>query len=155
MLSIFEAYLKCLEVLHTDMRRIIEGLPPEALDWSPGPEMNSLVVLATHVAGSERFWVGEVAGGDPANRNRPAEFQTHGLDEVALLSRLDASLAHTRATLEKLTLPDLEVRRPGMDQDEVTVAWALFHNLQHIGTHLGQMQLTRQLWDLRQNGGTA
>ena len=155
MLPIFEAYLKCLEVLHTDMQRIIAGLPLAALDWSPGPEMNSLVVLATHVAGSERFWVGEVAGGDPANRNRSAEFQTHGLDEVALLSRLDASLAHTRATLEKLTLPDLEMRRPGMDRDEVTAAWALFHNLQHIGTHLGQMQLTRQLWDLRQNGGAA
>ena len=153
MLPIFEAYLKCLEVLHTDMQRIIAGLPPAALDWSPGPEMNSLVVLATHVAGSERFWVGEDAGGDPANRNRPAEFQTHGLDEVTLLSRLDASLAHTRATLEKLTLPDLEVRRPGMDWDEVTAAWALFHNLQHIGTHLGQMQLTRQLWNLRQKGG--
>lgn len=155
MLPIFEAYLKCLEVLHTDMQRVIAGLPLAALDWSPGPEMNSLVVLATHVAGSERFWVGEVAGGDPANRNRSAEFQTHGLDEVALLSRLDASLAHTCATLEKLTLPDLEMRRPGMDRDEVTAAWALFHNLQHIGTHLGQMQLTRQLWDLRQNGGAA
>jgi uncharacterized damage-inducible protein DinB len=155
MLPIFEAYLKCLEVLHTDMQRVIAGLPLAALDWSPGPEMSSLVVLATHVAGSERFWVGEVAGGDPANRNRPAEFQTQGLDEVALLSRLDASLAHTRATLEKLALPDLEVRRPGMDGDEVTIAWALFHNLQHLGTHLGQMQLTRQLWDLRQNGGAA
>ena len=35
MLPIFEAYLKCLEVLHTDMQRIIEGLSLAALDWSP------------------------------------------------------------------------------------------------------------------------
>jgi uncharacterized damage-inducible protein DinB len=151
MLPIFEAYLDRLTMLHTEMQRTIESLPPEVLDWSPGPEMNSLGVLATHVAGSERFWVGEVAGGDPAHRDRPAEFRTHHLDEAALIARLDAALAHTRATLEKLTLPDLEVRRPGMDGDEVTVAWALFHNLQHLGTHLGQMQLTRQLWE-QQNG---
>ena len=152
MLPIFETYLDRLTKLHTQMRRTIEGLLPEALDWSPGPEMSSLAILAAHVAGSERFWVGEVAGGDPAHRNRPAEFQTHGLDEAALLSRLDASLAHSRATLEKLTVPDLEVRRPGLDGDEVSAAWALFHNLEHLGTHLGQMQLTRQLWK-QQNGG--
>jgi uncharacterized damage-inducible protein DinB len=150
MLPMFEAYLDRLTMLHTEIRRTIEGLPPEVLDWLPGPEMSSLAVLAEHVAGSQRFWVGEVAGGDPAHRNRPAEFQTHGLDEAALLSRLDASLAHTRATLEKLTMPDLEVRRPGMDGEEVTAAWALFHNLQHLGTHLGQMQLTRQLWEQQQ-----
>ncbi|MBI1881423.1 MAG: hypothetical protein HYR94_24855, partial [Chloroflexi bacterium] len=61
------------------------------------------------------------------------------------------SLAHTRATLERLTLPDLEGRRQAGDRCEVTAAWALFHNLRHVGTHLGQMQLTRQLWE-QQNG---
>ncbi|MBI1880044.1 MAG: DUF664 domain-containing protein, partial [Chloroflexi bacterium] len=84
MLPIFEAYLDRLEELHDDMRQAITGLPPAALDWSPGPEMNSLGVLATHVAGSERYWVGEVAGGNPANRDRPTEFRTHGLDEATL-----------------------------------------------------------------------
>jgi len=154
MLPIFEAYLDRLTMLHTEMQRAIEGLPPAALDWSPGPEMNSLGVLATHLAGSERYWVGEVAGGDPANRDRPAEFQAHGLDEAALLARLTASLAHTRATLDRLTLADLEVKRPTMDRGEVTAAWSLFHNLQHVALHVGQMQLTRQLWEQQEGSAT-
>lgn len=147
MLTIFEAYLNCLEELHAHMQAAITGLPPEALDWSPGPEMNSLAVLATHVAGSERYWVGEVAGGDPAHRDRPAEFRMHGQDEAGLLAQLETSLAHSRATLAKLTLADLERTHPAGDRGEVSLAWALFHNLEHIGTHLGQMQLTRQLWE--------
>jgi uncharacterized damage-inducible protein DinB len=147
MLSIFEAYRERLETIHADIGQAVGGLSPEALDWSPGPEMNSLAVLATHMAGSERYWVGEVAGGDPAHRDRPSEFQTQSQTEAALVARLDASLAHTRAVLERLTLPDLEVKRPAVDRGDVSVAWALFHNLQHLGIHLGQMQLTRQLWE--------
>lgn len=147
MLPILEAYLERLEALHTDMHKTLAGLPLAALDWLPGAGMNSLAVLASHVAGSERYWVGEVAGGDPAHRDRPTEFHIYGLNEVELVARLDATLAHSRMALEKLTLRDLELRRPAGDRGEVTVAWALFHNLQHIGTHLGQMQLTRQLWE--------
>jgi uncharacterized damage-inducible protein DinB len=147
MLPLFEAYLERLEALHADMRQALAGLPLAALDWRPAVEMNSLAVLATHIAGSERYWVGEVAGSDPAHRDRPTEFRIYGLNEVELAARLDATLAHSRMILEKLTLPELELRRQAGDRGEVTVAWALFHNLQHVGTHLGQMQLTRELWE--------
>ncbi|GAB4455523.1 MAG: hypothetical protein Fur0044_49770 [Anaerolineae bacterium] len=148
MLPLFEAYLTCLERLHADLRSVLEGVPQEGLDWvPPGPEMNSLAVLAAHITGSERYWVGEIAGGDPAHRDRSAEFRTEKVDGTALLAGLEASLAHSRATLAQLTLADLETRRPAVDRDEVTVAWALFHSLQHIATHLGQMQMTRQMWE--------
>lgn len=147
MLPILVAYLKCLETLHVDMQRLLEGLPLAALDWSPGPEMNTLGVLAVHVAGSERYWIGEVAGGDPANRDRPAEFRSRGLDGATLTGRLAASLVHSRATLEKLSLPELEAQRTLADGHGVTVAWALFHNLEHLALHVGQIQLTRQLWE--------
>lgn len=154
MLPIFEAYLDRLEELHDDIRQTLAGLPPAALDWSPGPGMNSLGVLAAHVAGSERFWVGDIAGGDPAPRDRPAEFRTHGVDGIALITLLDGSLAYTQATLDRLTLPDLELRRATGGRGEVTVAWALFHNLEHVAIHLGQMQLTRQLWEQQPGSGS-
>ncbi|NJN96508.1 MAG: DinB family protein, partial [Anaerolineales bacterium] len=99
------------------------------------------------VAGSERYWVGEIAGGAPAQRDRPAEFRTEKVDGAALQARLDASLSHSRATLARLTLADLETRRPAMDRTEVTVAWALLHSLEHVATHLGQMQMTRRMWE--------
>nr|MBC8492461.1 DUF1572 family protein [Chloroflexota bacterium] len=53
MLSILEDYWERLQALHADIERTIAGLPQAALDWAPGPEMNSLAVLAVHVAGAE------------------------------------------------------------------------------------------------------
>ena len=44
-----------LEELHRDMHQTLDQLPPEALDWNPGPEMNSLAVLASYTAGAERY----------------------------------------------------------------------------------------------------
>ena len=76
-----------LDALHSDMVRAIAGLPIKALDWSPGPEMNSLAVLAVHAAGAERFWIGDMVGQAPSGRDRDAEFHALGWDEA----RLDGS----------------------------------------------------------------
>ena len=151
MLTILKDYLERLESLHADIGQTVEGLSPVALDWGPGPDMNSLAVLAAHIAGSERYWIGDIAGNDPSGRVREAEFQTGGLDEATLTTRLETALAHSQATLEKLTLAELEVKRTDpRDGNEYTVAWALFHALEHTALHLGQMQLTRQLWEQQQ-----
>jgi uncharacterized damage-inducible protein DinB len=147
MLPILTDYLERLQNLHTQMQQAIAGLPPAALNWTPGPEMNSLAVLVVHTAGSQRYWIGEVAGRDPANRDREAEFRVQGWDEANLLELLAASLAHSQATLARLTLPDLEGQRLALDGREVTVAWVLWHALGHTALHTGQMQLTRQLWE--------
>lgn len=148
MLTILEDYMERLESLHADIHRTIDGLSIAALDWTPGSDMNSLAVLAAHIAGSERYWIGDIAGNDPSGRVRETEFQTLGVEEPNLTARLEAALAHSRTVLERLTLAELEVKRtnPG-DGRQYTVAWALFHTLEHTALHLGQMQLTRQLWE--------
>ncbi len=151
MLPILIDYLDRLQALHADMHRALDGLPQDALDWSPGPDMNSLTVLVVHAAGAQRYWIGDVAGRDASGRDRAAEFRTQGLDAAALTARLDAALAHSRAVLEGLTLPDLEALRPASrDGREVTVAWALAHALEHTAVHVGHMQIVRQLWEQRQ-----
>ena len=66
----FEDYLDCLEALHAAAGRAIEGLTQAALDWSPDPDANSLCVLAVHLAGAERYWIGDVVGRDPSGRDR-------------------------------------------------------------------------------------
>ncbi|MBC8448027.1 MAG: DinB family protein [Chloroflexi bacterium] len=150
MLPLLEGYLERLQALHADIGRTIEGLPQAALDWVPGPEMNSLAVLAVHVAGAERYWIGDVVGGDPSGRDRAAEFHTQGLDAAALQARLAATLAHSQAVLEKLTLADLEatVVSP-RDGRGFTGAWCLAHALEHTALHLGHVQITHQLWEQR------
>lgn len=151
MLASFEDYLDRLQALHIDIGRAIEGLPQAALDWVPGPDMNSFCVLVVHVTGAERYWIGDVVGRDPSGRDREAEFRSHGLDVVALETRLAETLAYTRGVLEKLTAHDLgTLRISPRDGRKFTVAWSLAHALEHTAIHVGHVQITRQLWDQRQ-----
>ena len=146
----FEAYLDRLQELHADMLRALDGLPVAALDWVPGPDMNSIAILVVHTAGAERYWVGDVVARDSSGRDRSAEFQTQGLDTATLKKRLDDALAHTRGVLEGLTLQDLPVVRISpRDGREYTVAWALVHALEHTAMHVGHIQIMRQLWEQR------
>jgi len=104
----FEDLFDRLQELHVGIERAIEGLPQAALDWIPGPVMNSLCVLVEHVAGAERYWIGDVVAGEPSGRDRDAEFLSKGLDEANLKERLSDGLEHCQGVLEKLTLKDLE-----------------------------------------------
>lgn len=144
-------YMERLQKLHEEIAKTIQDLPQAALDWvPPGPEMNSLCALAVHVAGAERYWIGDVIGRDPSNRDRPAEFRAQGLDAAALQVHLSQALEHSRAVLESLTLADLEAERiVPRDGRTVSVAWALAQALGHTAEHLGQMQITRRWWEQR------
>jgi uncharacterized damage-inducible protein DinB len=152
MLPLLADYVDRLSSIHEEMDGVLDGLPIEAMDWAPGPEMNSLAVLVSHIAGAQRYWVGEVAAGDPVGSERgaerEAEFAASGLDAGALRERLAEALAHSRSALQRVTEEDVErIRelRPG--GPTYTVLWPLAHALQHTATHLGHMQLTRQLWE--------
>ena len=148
MLPILRDYLERLQSLHADIERTIEGLSTKALDWTPGPDMNSLAMLAVHVAGAERYWIGHVVGRDSSDRDRSAEFRARGLDAALLKACLAATLAHSQGVLEGLTLPDLEASRVSpRNGREFTAAWCLAHALEHTALHLGHMQITRQLWE--------
>ena len=149
--ALFESYFDRLQAMHQQFIDAIEDVPQEGLDWVPGADMNSMVVLVVHTAGSQRYWVGDVVGGDYSARNRDAEFAAKGLDFEALKTCLMDVEAHTHKTLEALTLETLSEMRPSWrdDNDPYNVAWALQHALWHTGLHLGHLQITRQLWDQR------
>ena len=144
----FKEYLNILQTCHTDILKALDGLPPAALDWIPGPDMNSISVLVFHLTGAERYWIGDVAAQDPTERDRDAEFKVHEVGVHVLKKRLTDNMEYERAALEKLTIQDLETTRVSpRDGREFTVAWALLHALEHDTLHLGQIQLTRQLWE--------
>jgi uncharacterized damage-inducible protein DinB len=145
-----EDYLSQLEGLHKDMDKLLENLPQEGLDWSPGEAMNSLSVIAVHVAGAERFWIGDVIGRDPSQRDREAEFRVKGMHADAIKGKLQEVLKHTRRILEPLSMQDLPALRVSpRDGREYTVGWCMENVLKHAGLHLGHMEITRQLWDQR------
>jgi uncharacterized damage-inducible protein DinB len=151
MQTLFTDYLNLLQQCHTDILQALEGLPSTALDWAPGPDMNSINVLIYHLTGSERFWIGDVAAQESSNRNRDAEFKVHGIEMDVLKKRLADNVEYAQRILNTMSLSDLELvhTTPGNDRGH-TVAWALFHALEHSSVHLGQIQLTRQLWEQSQ-----
>jgi len=148
--TVFTALLDRFDELHLEIEKALEGLPVEALDWEPGPDMNSLSVLIVHLTGAERYWVGDVARGEPFPRDRNAEFQVRGLEAAALVKRVRDLAAYERAAFEVMALADLEQERISpRDGKPYSVVWAIGHALEHTALHVGQVQLMSQLWKQR------
>ena len=129
---------------------LIKDLPAEALNWRPIErtdvhEVNSMAVMATHVAGAEHFWIAEVIGRRPPTRERPAEFETAVQSAAELVAIHEKQRAETAEILAGLTEADMAAPRRRDDHD-ITVRWALVHVIDHYALHLGHMQITYQLW---------
>jgi uncharacterized damage-inducible protein DinB len=152
-LSELENYRQRIEDLRGQVRDLIADLPPEALNWRPLPpslrsqtgEVNSLAILAAHIAGAEHFWIGEVVGGLPASRDRDAEFATTAEDPADLVRLLEATGAETRQVFGHLKPSDLDGEREARGRT-IPVRWCILHVIDHTALHLGHMQLTYQLW---------
>jgi uncharacterized damage-inducible protein DinB len=148
MQTFFIDYINLLQERHNNILEALEGLPPAALDWTPGPDMNSISVLVFHLTGAERYWIGDVAAQDPTERDRDAEFRVHDVEMDILKKRLTDNLEYARNMLKEFTVQGLETTRlRARDGRTFTVAWALLHALEHTTLHLGQIQITRQLWE--------
>jgi hypothetical protein len=150
MASELENYLQRIEDLRGQIIDLITDLTPEALNWRPiegsdAHATNSLAVLAAHVAGAMRFWLVEVVGRRPANRDREAEFKVEAGSAAELCALLAQAGAEAAEILANLRPADLEGERE-VDGRMVPVRWGIVHVIDHTALHLGHMQLTYQLW---------
>jgi len=144
----FRNYLDNLKEFHDEIRKTVKELPQSALDWTPGPDMNSVNVLVVHLAGAERYWIGDVINGDPSGRDRGAEFLVQGLSADDLFQRLNEIENYVEKALETFALQELDAKRISpRNGREVSVGWALCHALKHTSLHVGHIQITRQLWE--------
>ena len=143
----FENYLLNLQELHNDILNTLKDLPIAALDWSPAEDVNSISVLVVHTVGAQRFLLGEIVAVKAFDRDREAEFKVRGLDAQILALRLDESFAYIRSVLDDLTFENLTALRDFRGRD-TSVAWVLGHALKHTATHLGHVQLMRQVWEM-------
>jgi hypothetical protein len=82
------------------------------------------------------------------DRDREAEFRTRGEDIVPLRAMYDAVAGASEEILARLVESDLGVLR-GEPPDAHSVRWCILHVIEHYNEHLGQMRLTRQLWENR------
>lgn len=144
-----EQYTQALERLRASAAAVVEDLPAAALNWRPldGDEStNSLAATLTHLAGSTRYWVGEVAGERPAHRDRDAEFRASTTSAADLLGMLGQAMEVSRETLASLPPEKLDETVTARDRT-VSRRWAVMHAIEHAAVHVGHMQLTRQLWE--------
>ena len=122
--------------------------PGTCLNWAPtNDETNSLFVLGTHVIGSEHGWIFEILGNGAQTRNRAAEFSAQGNSIEKLRAEYERVAAETKQVLSALTDEDLKTTRYRESHGEMTVRWILLHVIEHSSEHLGQMELTKQLWE--------
>lgn len=149
------AFVARLEELVSGFQTALDGLPPEALDWSPGPEMNSLTVLATHAAAATRYLIGDVVAGDPSGRVREEEFRAAGVDVAALSQRLANVSTYVQGVVATLSAADLGQEHFSPQHNRhFTTAWCMFRTLDHLAEHMGHAQLTRLLWEEHHKAGS-
>lgn len=148
--QLFTDMLERFNSLYQAIETAVADLPDEALNWKPGADLNSIAVIMAHTAGAWRYWVGDVAGDMPSDRDRAEEFETRNVSAAEMLERLHAALETSREVLEQLDPSRLgEIRTSGLHDKQRTVGWAIIHALEHTALHTGHIQITRQLWEQR------
>ena len=150
MLKEVQIYLTKLGDLRNQAKALLEGLPPEALDWRPIQgegelATNSLAVMAVHLAGSQTYWMREIIGRTPIQRDREAEFAARGVSLADLKARLDTAGKIVEEVLSPLSERQMEEERKFRDKP-ITVRGGILQVIDHVAQHIGHMQLTRQLW---------
>jgi len=136
-----------------DMRAAIDGLSPDALNWRPaGDDTNSIAAMANHAVTSARTWLSVAVEAPLPDRDRPTEFDFTARDSGDLLAFVDGLFEDCLSLIDSSRTVDWAALRkhwdPGRDI-ELFPAWALLHALEHLREHVGQMSLTRQLWEAR------
>lgn len=136
-------------------RDALQGLPDDALLWKPAASANSLAVLAVHTVTATRFFLkcgcGQVGSIAEYRRTERAEaFQTSSATVAGLLAAFDAlareaetilAAGDERHLLLTVSWPDADPPVPSR-----TGAGSLFAAVGHLREHVGQAQLTRDLW---------
>ncbi len=133
--------------VHDGMRDQVRGMDEGTLNWRPLPLANSIAILVVHSLGSEREMIRAVRS-LTTERDREEEFKAEASagDLLALLDRADRELDEH---LADLTAEDLTEMRPRGDRPpRPGIEW-LLSNYGHAREHLGQMELTKQLYDSR------
>ena len=148
-----EGYRRRFRYLIRGVSSALEGLSEEQLNWRPpAPETNSAYVIAAHTQGAVRGWVLGIACGQPVERDRPAEFAATGSDAADLIASGERLTDEIDAALGALTAADLGRRVPPdpshwgpTEPEEITVRQALERAADHAATHVGHVELTRDL----------
>jgi hypothetical protein len=157
-----ETYRALLLSRYQELDDLLADLPDEALLWRPfetspwrGPA-NSLGYIVAHAVSSTTYllrrveWVlgrrnWEAVDGDEG----PEEFGPANHEVGYLRERCWRTYAEADSFLDSLSAGDLETRWQHWTEGVRGVRYDIMHAIEHMSEHIGQAQLTRQLWALQ------
>jgi uncharacterized damage-inducible protein DinB len=128
-------------------RQLVETVTPmtdDQINASVASFTNTVGIIVRHLAGSEKYWIGEVVGGRPSHRNRDAEFGRDRLTKSDVLAQIEKAGLLTREVIGAVTPQDWTVeveitRTTGTTRH--SKGYALIHAVAHLSYHLGQLKL--------------
>lgn len=137
------------ELFRRDLTRLhqeIEAFTNEADLWrTTGGVTNSAGHLALHLEGNLREFVLRILGGDPFQRDRPAEFNGAPKPKSDLLSRISPLIARVPEVIASLDSARLDAPYPErVLGPELTVRQFLIHLYGHLSYHTGQIDYLRR-----------
>jgi hypothetical protein len=134
--------------VHDQIRAQVDGLDDGGLDWVPIVGTNSIAVIVTHLVGSEAETLRCVAG-IASERDRKAEFShpVEGMAAVlAILDEADRFLTQVQPLINEARLESaMSLPTLATDDRRLGLTW-LVGNYGHACEHVGQIQMTKQLY---------
>jgi uncharacterized damage-inducible protein DinB len=128
--------------------RAVAGLSEEQFWWRANEASNSIANLLAHLHGNLSQWVLTGLGGQPFERHRSEEFAARPVagesSGSALLATLAATVTRCREVVRGLSSEELaRVRK--IQKYELDGYAALFHTVEHMSYHTGQIVLLAKL----------
>lgn len=134
-----QAIIRKLEQDCSQVVRCVRLLEPPEVWHRVNPRCNSVGNLVLHLTGNMRQWILSGVGGEPFERDRPAEFTERGPRPVEpLLAAFTQTVQRASEIIATLKAESLSIRR-GIQGYEVSTLVAVFHAVEHFSFHTGQI----------------
>jgi hypothetical protein len=129
------------------LQREIEAYPSDASLWvQPVGIPNPGGILAHHLTGNLRHFIGARLGGSGYVRDRAAEFSRRDLTRAELVHLVEEARGEVRMALGSLDRGALDAEYPEALRDHrFTTRDFLAHLLSHLAYHLGQIDYHRRM----------
>jgi hypothetical protein len=130
----------------------LDPLPEEAFAWRPPlEEANPLSAICAHAIASAAWGVLSCVGDGPLERDRDAEFAAASTTWAQMRPRFTHWLEQAEALVAGMGPGELAAisRHPGVDQHPGRYRMnrrCLLHAVEHLGLHLGQVEITVDWW---------